>query len=82
MTDPVVYWPGHIKHHARSNHVAIRTIFDDGGFPVDRAWLVSTTQRGPYFTKTADVADWPDLYVPEPPATPGPDPVPDEPGGS
>lgn len=56
------YPVGHIKHDPTLNQIAIRTIHD---FPSMR-WCVATATAGARNAGDDEVAEWDDLYTPEP----------------
>lgn len=56
------YQPGHIKHHAETNQVAIRTVHEHPSME----WSVATSAAGSRHANTADVEDWDDLHTPTP----------------
>lgn len=69
----MTYYPGHVKRDPETGRIAIRTIFSDTDPDIrERAWLGSTTYRGSFFANPEMVEGWDDLYVPDPPAEPGP----------
>lgn len=66
MTD---YKPGHVKHNAELNEVAIRTIFplNQGPQLAGMAWLIASRSIGARTVKMEDidgVDGWEDIYAP------------------
>lgn len=59
------YQPGHLKHNAADNEVAIRTVFpeDDPKLSL-MAWVVASPSNGVRHAPTAQVDEWADLYTP------------------
>lgn len=55
---------GHVKHNPETGEIALRTSFPESLLP-NLAWLVSTLNLGARNARTADVADWADLFIPQ-----------------
>ena len=65
MTTPTTYQAGHLKHNTETLEVAIRTMFPEDDERLARmAWLISGPRFGARHAAAAEVADWPDLFVP------------------
>lgn len=61
----MTYQQNHVKREPESGAVAIRTFFDESNPQLaGMAWLVVTSTTGARHCRTAEVADWEDLYVP------------------
>lgn len=63
----MTYQPGHVKRNPETQEVALRTNFDENILP-QLAWVVSTLTWGARNVRTAEVQEWDDLVVPDPPA--------------
>lgn len=58
------YQEGHVKRDPATGAVAIRTYFNEANPQLaGMAWLVATSTTGARHCRTAEVADWEDLYV-------------------
>lgn len=68
----MTYTQGHIKRDPASGTVAIRTIWPEEGDMINQAWLSASAGRGCQFIRSSDVADWDDLFVPDPVSPPDP----------
>lgn len=64
MSHPV----GHVKHHAETNQVAIRTAHEHPRME----WSVATATAGARHASTAEVEEWDDLFTPAPDDAPPP----------
>ena len=65
------YRTGHIKRNPDTLEVAIRMMFsDDPENPqmARLAWLIGNPSMGARNAPTSEVDDWPDVFIPLPPA--------------
>jgi len=76
VSDDIVCREGHVKRNPDTGEVAIRTALPDGEQPLSAmAWVVVLGSPSLRHTTTAEVADWPDLFVPPVPEEPEPEPA-------